>query len=119
MLTDDGPTINAHNLAIGEGFANDAHGLCVKVGLCVGGYQNGTIENQIVSVCGRQAVKTLPRPLRGGGKVSPLGGLEGVIDGMRQRQLQQAVGLTFQCPQFLQFLFHESKVGMVVVTPRI
>ena len=69
MLFDNGTAINAYDFSIGTCLLDDAHGLCVKVGLVVGGHQYGTINHQIVGVSGRQAF-TL------------------VIDGAGQRQLQ-------------------------------
>ena len=54
MLADDGTAVDAHNLAVRKSLTDGMQSLCVKVGLGVGGHQYGTIDNQIVSVCGRQ-----------------------------------------------------------------
>ena len=43
VLLDDRPAVDAYNFPVREGFANDAHRLCVKIGLVVSGYQYGTI----------------------------------------------------------------------------
>ena len=94
VLTDDGATVDAHNLAVREGLANDSYCLCVEVGLGVSGYEYGTIDDQIVGVGGRKTVMTLPRPLQGGGEASPWGGLEGVIYRAGKGQLQETIGLT-------------------------
>ena len=96
VLTDDGATVDAHNLAVREGLANDSYCLCVEVGLGVCGYEYGTIDDQIVGVGGRQAVVA-------------------VVDGAGQGQLQEAIGPSVECAKLLQFLFHESEVWMVVV----
>ena len=54
MLADDRTAVDAHNLAVRERLANGMKCLCVEVGLSVGRHQYGTIDNQIVSVGGRQ-----------------------------------------------------------------
>ena len=56
MLFDNGTAIDAYDFSIGKCLLDDAHGLCVKVGLVVGGNQYGTINHQIVGISGRQAV---------------------------------------------------------------
>ena len=56
VLLNDSPTVDAYDFPVREGFANDAHGLCVEVWLCIGGYQYGTIDNQIVGISCRQTV---------------------------------------------------------------
>ena len=56
VLTDDGTTVNAHNLPVRIGLADDAHGLCIEIGLGIGGHQYGTIDDQIVGVGGRKPV---------------------------------------------------------------
>ena len=63
VLANDGAAVDADNLAVGEGLSDDAQGLGIEVGLGVGGYQYGTIDDQIVGIGGRQSVGTLPRPL--------------------------------------------------------
>ena len=45
MLLDDGTTIDANDLAVGESLLDDVHSLLVKVGLVVGGYEDGTIHD--------------------------------------------------------------------------
>ena len=56
VLLDDGTTVDADDLAIGIGLADDTHGLGIKVGLSVGGHEDGTIDDQIVGVGGWQTV---------------------------------------------------------------
>ena len=55
MLFDKGTAITAYDFSIGKCLLDDAHSLCVKVGLVVGGNQYGTINDQIVGVSGRQS----------------------------------------------------------------
>ena len=83
VLADDGAAVDAYDVAIGEGLADDVHGLLVKVGLTVGGYEDGTVDDQIVGV--------------GGGQ--PLGIV--VVDGAGQGQAQQAVGAAVEGAQRL------------------
>ena len=59
MLFDDGATVYTNDFSIGIGLTNDAESFGIKVGLVVGGYQYGTIDNQIVGVGGWQAVLTI------------------------------------------------------------
>ena len=68
VLFDDSPAVDAYDFPVREGFANDVHSLCVKIGLIIGWYQYGTINDQIVGIGGRQPVFA-------------------IIDGAGQRQL--------------------------------
>lgn len=110
VLADDGPAVDAYDVPVGEGLADDAHGFLVEVGLVVGGYQDGTIDDEVVGIGGGEAVCWL---LAFGNL------LLAVVDGAGQRQAQQAVGPSVEGAQLLQFLFHEQEVGMVVVATRI
>ena len=56
VLTDDRTAVDANDIAVGEGLLDDAHGLCVKVGLGVGGNEHGTVDDQVVSVGSGQTV---------------------------------------------------------------
>ena len=59
MLFDDGTTVYTNDFSIGIGLANDVERISIQVGLVVGGYQYGTIDNQIVGIGGWQAVLTI------------------------------------------------------------
>ena len=56
VLADDGATVDADDVSVGEGLADDAHGFLVEVGLVVGGYQDGTIDDEVVGIGGGEAV---------------------------------------------------------------
>ena len=100
MLLDDGTAVDAYDVAVGEGSADGLHGLCVEVGLGVGGHEHGSVDDEIVGVGGGQSV-----------------GL--VVDGAGQWQSEQSVGLSVECAQLLQFSFHFCQVGVLVVACRI
>ena len=97
MLFDDGATVYTNDFSIGIGLTNDAESFGIKVGLCIGGHQYGTIDDQIVGIGGRQPLTIL-------------------IDGMGKWQSQQSIGLTIDSPEFLQFLFHQRQIRMVGIT---
>ena len=100
MLLDDGTAVYADDFAVGIGFANDAQGLGIEVGLCIGRYEYGAIDNQIVGVGGWQALCL-------------------VIDRMGQGKLSQPIGLSLQRSEGLQLLFHQQQVRMLFVTTYI
>ena len=56
MLFDDGSAVDAHDLPVWESLANDAHRLCVEVGLRIGRHEDGTIDDEVVGIGGRQSV---------------------------------------------------------------
>ena len=55
-MLDDGTTVDAYDLPVRKRLSDDAHRLCVKVGLVVGRYQYRTVDDQIVGIGGRQAI---------------------------------------------------------------
>ena len=79
MLTDDGTTVDADDVASREGFANNAQGLGIKVRLVVCRHQYSPVDNQEVGVSGREPIFT-------------------VIDGVGHGQLHQSVGLALHRP---------------------
>jgi hypothetical protein len=52
VLLDDGTTVDADDLAVWVGLANDTQGFGVEVGLGIGGHKDGTIDDQVVGVGG-------------------------------------------------------------------
>ena len=50
MLLDDTSTIDAHNLPLWKGLANESQGFCVKVWLGVGGAEYSPIDDEEVGV---------------------------------------------------------------------
>ena len=56
MLFDNTTAIDANDLSIREGLADDPQGLGVEVGLSVGGTEYGTVDDEEVGVGGRQTV---------------------------------------------------------------
>ena len=56
VLLDDGTTVDADDLAVGIGLANDTEGLGVEVGLGIGGHQDGAIDDQVVGVGGGETI---------------------------------------------------------------
>ena len=66
VLADDGPTVDAYNLTVRERLPDGVKGLAVKFGLGVGRHQNGTVDNQIVSVgCWQTVVAIVDRTGQG------------------------------------------------------
>lgn len=96
MLADDGTTVDANDIATWECLANDAKCLAVKVGLVVGRTKHGSVDNQEVSIGGRQ-----PFPF--------------VKDGSRHGQLQQPIGPTVNGTKCLQLLFHQLQFSILFV----
>ena len=72
VLADDGPTVDAYNLAVRERLPDGVKGLAVKFGLGVGRYQYGTVDHQIVGIGCWQTIVA-------------------IIDRMGQGQLQETV----------------------------
>ena len=56
VLLDDSATVNANNLAVGEDLTDDAHGLCIEVGLRIGRYQYRTVDDELVGIGGWETV---------------------------------------------------------------
>ena len=96
VLTDDGTAVDADHLAVRVSLLDDGTCLVVKCWLPVGGVEHGAVDNQIVSIGGRQTVFS-------------------VIDGARHGQFQQTVGSSVDSAQGLQFLFHELKLCVLLV----
>ena len=44
-MADDRTAVDAYCLAVGEGFAYDAQGLGVEIGLVIGGNEHGTVDD--------------------------------------------------------------------------
>jgi hypothetical protein len=88
MLFDNGTAINAYDFSIGKCLLDDAHGLCVKVGLVVGGNQYGTINHQIVGISGRQSFTLNFELSLFESEQSSSGTLNFFVNGAGQRQLQ-------------------------------
>ena len=56
MLLDDTSTIDAHNLPIWEGLANESQGFCVEVWLGVSGAEYSPINDEEVGIRGWQSL---------------------------------------------------------------
>jgi hypothetical protein len=59
MLPDDASAIDAHHFSVGECLAYGLACLLVKVGLCVGGKEYGSVDNKEVGICGWQSLLTV------------------------------------------------------------
>ena len=59
VLPDYASAIYAHHFSIGKCLAYSLARLLVKVGLCVGGVEHGSVDNKEVGVCGWQALLTV------------------------------------------------------------
>jgi hypothetical protein len=114
VLLDDGTTVDADDLAIGIGLADDTHGLGIKVGLSVGGHEDGTIDDQIVGVGGGQTVT-----VSDGIADHTTFGHGRIIDRTGERELQKAVGTAFEGAEGTKFFFHQGQVGMVGIATGI
>ena len=73
VLADDGTAVDGDDFAVGIGEGDGAESLGVEVGLRVGRHKNGTVDDEIVGIGGRETVVT-------------------IIDGTGERELQQAIG---------------------------
>ena len=100
VLLDDGAAIDAHDFAVRIGLTDNTHGLGIKVGLSVGGHEDGTIDDQIVGVGGGQTVAL-------------------VVYGTGQGEPEQAIGLVVKRAQRFELLFHECQIGMVGIATGI
>ena len=59
VLADNSTTVDAHNLPVRKSLTDDSQSLLVEVGLGIGGYQYGTIDDQIVGIGGWQTFLTI------------------------------------------------------------
>ena len=59
MLDDDRATVDADNLAVGEGVSDYSCCLGVEVGLGVGGIEHRSVDDEEIGVGGRQALGIL------------------------------------------------------------
>ena len=56
MLTDDRTGIDTDNFSVGKSLLKLCHCFCIVSRLCVGGAENGTIENDKICIRGRQSL---------------------------------------------------------------
>jgi hypothetical protein len=80
MLFDNTSTVDAYDLTVREGFADETERLRVEIRLGVGGTEYSPINHQEVGISGRQ---TIPA----------------VIDGSGHGELEQSVRLAFECAE--------------------
>ena len=59
MLPDDASAIDANQFSVGKCLAYGLARLLVKVGLCVGGKEYGSVDNKEVGICGWQTLLTV------------------------------------------------------------
>ena len=96
MLFDDTSAVDAHNLTLREGLADQTERFCVEIRLGVGGTEHGTVDNQEVGIGGRQTILA-------------------VVDGSGHGELEQPVGLAFKCAEGSQLLLHQLQLGILLV----
>ena len=108
VLLDDGTTVDADDLAVGIGLANDTEGLGVEVGLGIGGHQDGAIDDQVVGVGGGETVT-----VSDGIADQTTFGHGRIIDRTGEGELQKAVGTAFEGTECTELFFHQGQVGMV------
>lgn len=108
MLADDGSGIDGDDVAVGEGFADDAKGFRVVFGLTVNGREDGTIENQEVGVGRRQALSFL-FPL------SSFLGNRFLENRFRHRQSKQSIGFSVGSSEAFELLFQRLKIGKLLI----
>ena len=60
VLSDDGAGIDGDDVAVGEGFADDAQGFRIVFGLSIDGRKDGSVQNQEIGVGRRQAFIQFP-----------------------------------------------------------
>ena len=96
MLFDDTTAIDGDHLTVGECLANQSEGDGIKVWLVIDRTEYSPVDNQEVSVSGRQ----------------PLA-LE--KDGSGHGEFYQMIRLPIACAERLELLFHQFKSGILFV----
>ena len=114
MLLDDGAAIDADDFAVGIGLTDNTHGFGIKVGLGIGGHQDGAIDDQVVGIGGGETVT-----VSDGIADHTTFGHGRIIDRTGERELQKAVGTAFEGAECTKFFFHQGQVGMVGIATGI
>ena len=96
MLFDDTTAIDGDHLTVGESLANQSEGDGIKVWLVIDGTEYSPVDNQEVSVSGRQ----------------PLA-LE--KDGSGHREFYQMIRLPIACAERLELFFHQFESGILFI----
>ena len=97
MLGDECAAVDADDVVVGEGFRELALRLEVRVGIPVGGHQDGSVRDEEVRVCGGQS------------------GAIFVVRGLCHREWDEAVRFALQRSELLELGFHLRQFGMVFV----
>ena len=114
VLLDDGTTVDADDLAVGIGLANDTEGLGIEVGLGIGGHQDGTIDDQVVGVGGGETVT-----VSDGIADQTTFGHGRIIDRTGEGELQKAVRTALKGAKCTQLFFHQCQIRMVGIATGI
>lgn len=106
MLTDKDAAVDADDVVMGKGLLELAPRLFVVVGLCVGGVEDGSVDDEEIGVGGRESVALVCR--RHWSKVL-------FVDGCGHWERDEPIGLSRESAQLAQFLFHELQFGKMFV----
>ena len=96
MLFDDTTAIDGDDLTVGESLANQSEGDGVKVWLVIDRTEYSPVDNQEVSVSGRQPFALKP-------------------DRSGHREFYQMIRLSIACAERLELFFHQFESGILFV----
>ena len=97
MLGDDCAAVDADNVVLRECFRELILRLEVRVGIPVGGHQDGAIRDEEVGVCGRQTIAVF------------------IVNGLCHREWNEAVRFAARCSELLELGFHLRQFSIVFV----
>ena len=103
VLADDGAAVDGDHLPVGEGLRDEAERLGVEVGLVVGRTEYCPVDDEEISVSGRQTI-TL-----GAQSVIRL------VDRSRHGESEQTVGTPLDGTERLELFLHEPEFGILLV----
>ena len=106
MLTDEDTAVDADDVVMGKGLLELAPRLFVVVRLCVGGVEDGSVDDEEIGVGGWEAVTLVCR--KHWGEVL-------FVDGCRHWERDEPIGLSREGVQLTQFLLHELQFGKMFV----
>lgn len=95
VLTDDDTGVDRDDVPAGEGFADDAACLGIKVGLIIGRNEDGSVDDEEIGVGGWQSLVI-------------------IVASPRHREWLDAI-LRIGVTECLQFLLQSEEVGMLLV----
>ena len=107
VLADDGERIYSYHVSVWEGKLNLSLRLLVLLWLVVRRINHGTVQNQEVGIGGRQSVALAVLVCSQSVAL--------VIDGIRHRELEQAIRVSLEGEKFLELLFEGMEVLILLI----